>query len=60
MEISEAKLTITEMERAVSDLRTENLRLRLDLGVKNDRGSVSADESLRSVDEEVQEVAAVR
>ena len=60
MGISESKCTVNEMERAISDLRAENLRLRLDLGVKNDPESASADESLRSVDEEVQEVTAVR
>jgi len=48
------------MERAISDLKAENLRLKLDLGVKNESHSASIDESLRSVDEEVQEVTAVR
>ena len=48
------------MERAISDLRAENLQLKLDLGVQKNAESVSIDESLRSVDEEVQEVKAVR
>ena len=58
--MSESKCTLNKMERAISDLRAENLRLKLDLGVHNDAESASADESLRSVDEEVQEVTAVR
>ena len=60
MEGSESRCTMNEMERVISDLKTENLRLRLDLGVKIDNDSGSVDESLRSVDEEVQEVTAVR
>ena len=52
--------TVNEMERAISDLKSENLRLKLDLGIKHDRDTTSVDESLRSVDEEVQEVTAVR
>merc|ERR1719337_490374 len=45
---------------ARADLKSENLRLKLDLGIKHDRDTTSVDESLRSVDEEVQEVTAVR
>ena len=55
-----SKSTVNEMERAISDLKSENLRLKLDLGIKHDRDTTSVDESLRSVDEEVQEVTAVR
>ena len=58
--MEESRNNINEMERAISDLKAENLRLKLDLGVKNEAQSGSIDESLRSVDEEVQEVTAVR
>ena len=61
LEVEESTNTVNEMERAISDLRAENLKLKLDLGgVRNDADSASIDESLRSVDEEVQEVTAVR
>ena len=62
LEIDESTNTVNEMERAISDLRAENLKLKLDItgGVRNDAESASVDESLRSVDEEVQEVTAVR
>ena len=58
--MEESRNTVNEMERAILDLKAENLRLKLDLGVKNEAQSGSIDESLRSVDEEVQEVTAVR
>ena len=58
--MDESRNTVNEMERAILDLKAENLRLKLDLGVKNEAQSGSIDESLRSVDEEVQEVTAVR
>ena len=58
--MEESRNTVNEMERAILDLKAENLRLKLDLGVKNEAQSASIDESLRSVDEEVQEVTAVR
>ena len=60
LEIEGSQNAVNEMERAISDLKAENLRLKLDLGVKNESHSASIDESLRSVDEEVQEVTAVR
>ena len=60
IEVSESKHAVNDMERAISDLKAENLQLRLDLGVRNDHELASADESLRSVDEEVQEVTPVR
>ena len=60
LEMEESTNTVNEMERAISDLRAENLQLKLDLGVQKNAESVSIDESLRSVDEEVQEVKAVR
>ena len=61
LEMEESTNTVNEMERAISDLRAENLKLKLDLGgERNDDESASIDESLLSVDEEVQEVTAVR
>ena len=60
LEMEESQNSVNEMERAISDLRAENLQLKLDLGVQKNAESVSIDESLRSVDEEVQEVKAVR